>query len=66
MLLSCAFPPIKVHLEQLRNPDMFPLLQEVQGENDRAMSHILMAVLVLQKAVYACVTYHSQASLLLL
>lgn len=34
---------LKVHLGELRNRDMFPLLQEGQGESDRAAYHILMA-----------------------
>lgn len=44
---------LKVHLEQLRNLDMFPLLQEGQDDYDRATSHILMAALGIRQA--ACV-----------
>lgn len=36
---------LKVHLGELRNRDIFPLLQEGQGESDRAASHVLMAPL---------------------
>lgn len=36
---------LKVHSGELRNRDIFPLLQEGQGESDRAASHVLMAPL---------------------
>jgi hypothetical protein len=44
---------LKVHLERLKNLDMVPLLQEGQGDYDRATSHILMAALGMREAVCA-------------